>query len=38
MKARWGDVLTRDPFYSKHFWLDGQPFNDLVQPERTDRA
>ena len=38
MKARWGDALTRDPFYSKHFWLDGQPFNDLVQPERTDRA
>src|SRR5262249_9857870 len=32
MIERWGDTLRKDPFYSKHFLLDGQPFVDLVEP------
>jgi glycosyltransferase involved in cell wall biosynthesis len=29
MKARWGERLVTDPFYNKHFALEGQPFFDL---------
>jgi GT2 family glycosyltransferase len=30
MRERWGEILLRDPFYSRHFSLDKQPFFDLV--------
>ena len=33
MKERWGGLLRRDPFYSPHFALDGQPFWDLAPPD-----
>jgi hypothetical protein len=33
MKARYGDLLTRDPFYHPKFTLDRQPFFDLVEPD-----
>jgi GT2 family glycosyltransferase len=32
MRARWGETLLRDPFYSRHFSLDKQVFFDLVEP------
>jgi hypothetical protein len=32
MRARWGETLLRDPFYSQHFALDKQPFFELVEP------
>jgi GT2 family glycosyltransferase len=32
MRARWGETLLRDPFYSRHFSLDKQAFFDLVEP------
>ncbi len=34
MQERWGDNprYRRDPFYSKHFTVDRQPFFDLVDP------
>jgi GT2 family glycosyltransferase len=35
MVERWGDLLKRDPFYSRHFDLDGRPFYDLVDPEKS---
>ncbi len=38
MINRWGDTLRRDPFYSKHFSLDGRPFFDLVAPQAPKRA
>lgn len=31
MRARWGETLLRDPFYSRHFSLDKQAFFDLVE-------
>jgi GT2 family glycosyltransferase len=32
MIERWGAILESDPFYSKHFDLNGRPFYDLVDP------
>ncbi len=32
MKARYGELLKRDPFYHPKFALDRQPFFDLVEP------
>ncbi|HME21495.1 MAG TPA: hypothetical protein VKI44_09165 [Acetobacteraceae bacterium] len=31
IKARWGERLQRDPFYSPHFALSGRPFFDLAE-------
>ncbi|MGE3153732.1 MAG: glycosyltransferase [Nitrospiraceae bacterium] len=36
MKARWGDVLTKDPFYSPNLSLDDHDFN-LAFPPRVCR-
>ena len=33
MRDRWGDSLLSDPFYSRHFSLDRQPFFDLKDPK-----
>jgi GT2 family glycosyltransferase len=38
MITRWGDTLKTDPFYSKHFSLDGRPFYDLVVPAKPKRV
>jgi GT2 family glycosyltransferase len=35
MTERWGDLLKNDPFYSRHFALDGRPFFDLVDPKKV---
>jgi GT2 family glycosyltransferase len=32
MSSRWGELLKRDPHYSRHFDLDRQPFFDLRDP------
>lgn len=37
MKDRWGDMLTKDPFYNPNFLLDQRPFFDLVDPASTSR-
>lgn len=33
MKERWGEKLLADPYYNKHFTLDGQPYFDLSDPD-----
>ena len=38
MRERWGETLLRDPFYSRHFSLDKQPFFDLVDASKRDRG
>jgi len=35
MKDRWGDTLTKDPFYNPNFLLDQRPFFDLINPTCT---
>ncbi len=30
MQSRWGDALRTDPYYSKHFLLEGRPYYDLA--------
>jgi GT2 family glycosyltransferase len=35
MKARWGGLLARDPFYHPNFALDRQSFFDLVDPDQA---
>ena len=40
MQERWGENprFVRDPFYSKHFTVDRQPFFDLVDPAEDAAA
>jgi len=40
MQKRWGmnPRYKRDPFYSKHFTVDRQPFFDLVDPAEADEV
>ena len=40
MQERWGENprYLRDPFYSKHFTVDRQPFFDLVDPAEDAAA
>ncbi|MCQ8242058.1 glycosyltransferase family 2 protein [Rhizosaccharibacter radicis] len=40
MQERWGldPQYRRDPFYSKHFTVDRQPFFDLVDPAAEEEA
>lgn len=33
MQERWGELLQRDAYYSRHFDLDGEPLRDLRDPE-----
>ncbi len=37
MKDRWGDTLTKDPFYNTNFLLDQRPFFDLINPANISR-